>query len=343
MGRRSGPIGIVEAAYAAEATEEQWLDGMVRVAEPAISEGLGACAYVYDASRAAMQIGTFAGERLRTPKELLVGAVESVDEEYIANTWRKLSFGLGSQLVPFDEMPAARPLIEAGIRDMIAINAFDPSGIGVWLGAPLPKERGPKPGEAEQWTRVAAHIAAAFRLRRSAKGKRAPENAAAVLTSNGKIDHARDPNVADALRNDLREAALRMERARGAMRTRDPNGALDLWRTLVDARFTLLDHFERGGRRYIVAVENLPSDNGPSLLTQRERQVLAAAATGRTNKLIAYELGLSHSTVRVLLARAARKLDAATRKELVAIYLAHARATRTTSDPDTPGRDRPSR
>jgi DNA-binding NarL/FixJ family response regulator len=36
----------------------------------------------------------------------------------------------------------------------------------------------------------------------------------------------------------------------------------------------------------------------------REQQVVALATLGRTNKFIAYELGLAHSTVRVLMARA---------------------------------------
>src|SRR5262249_14956466 len=37
-------------------------------------------------------------------------------------------------------------------------------------------------------------------------------------------------------------------------------------------------------------------------LSAREQQALAAAAQGRSNKEIAYELGIAHSTVRVLLA-----------------------------------------
>ncbi len=53
-------------------------------------------------------------------------------------------------------------------------------------------------------------------------------------------------------------------------------------------------------------------------LTRREQEVLAAAARGHHNKLIAYDLGLAHSTVRVLLHRAATKLGAGSRSEAVA-------------------------
>jgi DNA-binding CsgD family transcriptional regulator len=57
-------------------------------------------------------------------------------------------------------------------------------------------------------------------------------------------------------------------------------------------------------------------------LSARERQVLASVARGRSNKEIAHELGVAHSTVRVLLARAAHKLGAQTRDELVARFVA---------------------
>lgn len=80
------------------------------------------------------------------------------------------------------------------------------------------------------------------------------------------------------------------------------------------ARVVIVDRFERGGRWFIVGVEQ----RGDAALTKRESQVVDAAIGGRSNKYIAYELGVSDSTVRVLLARAARKLGVRTRAELVA-------------------------
>lgn len=55
-------------------------------------------------------------------------------------------------------------------------------------------------------------------------------------------------------------------------------------------------------------------------LSIRERQILASAARGWSNKEIAHELGIAHSTVRVLLGRAARKLGARTRDELMSRF-----------------------
>jgi len=51
-------------------------------------------------------------------------------------------------------------------------------------------------------------------------------------------------------------------------------------------------------------------------LTPRERQVLAVRQQGHSNKSAAHELGLSSSTVRVLLARGLKKLRVRTLAEL---------------------------
>ena len=56
---------------------------------------------------------------------------------------------------------------------------------------------------------------------------------------------------------------------------------------------------------------------GLDRLTEREREVVLRAARGGANKEIAYELGLAHSTIRVFMARAASKLGAANRSELL--------------------------
>jgi DNA-binding CsgD family transcriptional regulator len=59
----------------------------------------------------------------------------------------------------------------------------------------------------------------------------------------------------------------------------------------------------------------------PEALSPRERQVLSLAAAGDTNKVIAYELGLSPSTVGVLVSRAMRKLGAPTRLAAIRTFL----------------------
>ena len=81
---------------------------------------------------------------------------------------------------------------------------------------------------------------------------------------------------------------------------------------------TLIDQFERDDRRWVLAIDNRPAPVGLAKLSEREREVVRQAILGLSNKVTAYNIGLAHSTVRVLLARAAAKLGAGSRAELVA-------------------------
>ena len=87
-------------------------------------------------------------------------------------------------------------------------------------------------------------------------------------------------------------------------------------RALATGRWVLVDYFERDGEIHILAREDA-AFHALSALTVSERAVAERAARGLHNKAIAFELGLAHSTVRVLCARAASKLGARSRRELV--------------------------
>jgi len=84
------------------------------------------------------------------------------------------------------------------------------------------------------------------------------------------------------------------------------------------AGWTVLEEYERDGFCYQVL--RRPLDGDAPRLTKREEQVLARACEGESNKSIAHDLGLSPSTVGVLLFRAAAKLGAGSRQELIAAY-----------------------
>src|SRR5262249_47364907 len=110
--------------------------------------------------------------------------------------------------------------------------------------------------------------------------------------------HARDRAATDReSRTALRDAARRIDRARGPLRRRDPDEALAIWRGLVEARWSLVDHFDSDGRRFLIVERNDPRLTRPEALSDRERQVLAYRALGHSLKLIGYELGLSIATV----------------------------------------------
>lgn len=148
----------------------------------------------------------------------------------------------------------------------------------------------------------------------------APDGTVAILKSDGRVDHAEEPARGHDAIEQLSQAIKVRTRAGGALRVSDPDEAVSEWRGLIATRWTLVDHFETGGKRYLVARRNDPPIKDISCLALRERQAVAFASLGHTNKLIAYEMGISASTVGVLLHRAAQKLGTTTRGELVARF-----------------------
>lgn len=83
------------------------------------------------------------------------------------------------------------------------------------------------------------------------------------------------------------------------------------------ARWAVIADFVSCGERYLVVRETSNARVNIRPLTAREREIVMRMAAGATPKAIAYELGLSDSTVRVLMGRARAKLGLETRAALL--------------------------
>lgn len=333
-------IGMVEAAYRLEGDETGWLRGLLNVMLPALDHGLGAYAYTFDLNDPAHPVsypvavgpdylaptvhalhansppGLLAAlngcrRPYATVNEILARAMNPGLREAVAQYPVSIA---GADPVPFSEL----------VWDCIGVNAANPDGTGVVVAAPLPRPIRIAARDRVRFGRVAAHIAAALRLRRALAGEGAGAEEA-ILAPDGACLHAEGPAKPRAAREDLRRAARAIDRARGPMR-RDEDRALGIWRALCAGRWTLLDRFESDGRRLLIARENAPAAATPRALTERERQVVALAALGHTNKLVAYCLGISPSMVAAHLRRAVDKLGVGSRLELIQTYAALAGA-----------------
>ena len=320
-------LGILEAGYAVDAAEEPWLKGLLAAAQPSLDEGLGAFAFSYNA----FQPQSFELRCLTSSGfpdvllERLPMVMAQMPTRFIENARNDRACTQAPEIDGFEDFTAvAEHLHPIGAYDVFGVNVLDPTGTGCYLGAPLPRTGDLTAARRTTWGRIAAHIAAAFRIqRRFAPGNPPGENlrrAEAILDGQGKIHHAAGPAELTSAREALRTATVAMERARTKLRESAPERAIDEWKGLVAARWSLVEHFESDGKRYILACQNDPDVTGPSLLSQREQQVLAFAALGHNSKLIAYELGISDSTVRVLMSRATAKLGARSRKEAIAAF-----------------------
>lgn len=308
MGRRRSGLAVVEAAYRAAPSDEAWLGGVLEAALPALDQGLGLFASTYQVvdGRPRFVAPIAAG----CPPELqrnLSAINEALSPEAITKVYFDATCGTASQLLGAG---SARQLLGV-VPDAIGVNARDPSGFGCAMIAPLARVDRLDARRIALWSRIAAHLVTGMRLRQG----RAPDEA--VLDADGRVLHAERPAQTDGARHLLRSAARAIDRARS--KTTDPEAAVALWRALVEGRWSLVDHHESDGRRLFIARKNDPTVRRLSALTLRERQVVAFAVLGHANKLIAYELGLSLSTVANHLASAATKLGVGSRAGLILV------------------------
>ncbi|MCC6625527.1 MAG: hypothetical protein IT385_30085 [Deltaproteobacteria bacterium] len=223
---------------------------------------------------------------------------------------------LFSELVGFALSDAPEPNLRSapardGVFDVLGVNASNPDGTGVMCAVPCP-DGVALPLARRRWlARLSAHMAAARRLvdvfARGAEPR-------AILDEGGRIAHVEG----DALRDRERLSAwvARVERTR-AGRPGANEEVLVAWDALVAGRYSMVDRFERDGRRFVLAYANPPDAPDPRGLTPRERAIAALVARGHALKLVAYELGVSVGTVTSTLSHVLAKLGLRNRTELV--------------------------
>lgn len=307
------PVALIEAAYRLDGTDASWLKGLARSAAIALGGEQGAFAFLYDAS-SGDQIDILGAEVHEFPIDFVHQFFNQPDASKDATT-AVARFMTGLQFMTVRQVGHVHPrfleiITQFGFEDVIGINARDPTGCGCFVNLP---DRAKKQSQrtVRVYHRLAAHISAGFRLRRELTGlvKRGlgvTDHAEAVLSPNGRVEHAVGAAEPRPAREALQDALVRIEAARS--RRSAPQDSVELWRALVSGRWSVVEHFERDGKRYYLAHKNDPALAPDLALTERERQVLGYAELGHSDKLIAYSLGLSRSTVATLLARARRKL-----------------------------------
>jgi DNA-binding CsgD family transcriptional regulator len=320
-------IGILEAAYALDQPDDAWLGGMLGAASPCLDEGMGVVAFLYDASDPlTLRVHQMAQVGVSAPR---LEAYFRVSEQlaaipgFLQRTYRSLLCGTMSELerIEYDWREAA---LACGVGDTLAVNGLDPSGKGCLLGVFLPEETALPSRRRQLLSYIATHLANAHRLR--TRMRVSGQNPVAELEA---TDQGFEPATSgeEHVTSALARAAGAIASARGPLRFAEDGAAVAGWQGLVQRRFTLVDAPERPhrGRRRMLAFENQPQVAGFAALTDREREVAAYLMLGHSTKVIAYELGISDSTVRVLLRRVRHKLNVDTRADLMAALRAASR------------------
>ena len=324
-------IDFAETAYDLDILNGDWLCRLMEAGAPFLDRGLGLFAIT---CRRPAQPGPLVIDQVQTrlgPSDFRERVERLTQDVDMSLLWPISHPGVPKTLseASADHEPDVFRLIMDRFpfaKDGLGFNAFDPDGRGVFVLSALPEVTRLSPRHRELFQMVAAHFAAAYRLRRALRLEAAskdgkselPHGAEAVIDpTDFHVTDAVGPAKERSALESLREAARRVDVARGKMREEDPQRALELWRALVRGRWSTIDWFDTDGRRYVIGVPNEPGLDDSRGLTDREMQVVSYVRVGLTNKMISYHLGLSQGRVSGLLSCAMHKLGLQNRAQLV--------------------------
>ena len=308
-------ISFIEAAYRIDLSTEQWLKQLAAAGSKALEPSEGTIAFTYDASDGTythVRAATIHGFSPRFAHDFFHQETSAEANQALAELFKTIR--CQSMRVMIERLGVAdtfgATLDRHGIQDMLGVNGLDPAGRGCVLFI-AQQQHVRSTRMTHLWSRLAAHASAGNRLRSRLLSDTGAvhdptQRAEAILSTNGKIEHATGLAESIEARAALRDALVRIDAARAEMS--EAERSVNLWRGLVAGRWSLVEHFERDGRRYYLAHKNDPELAPDRGLTLREKQVLGYAELGYSNKLIAYSLGLSASTVGTLLTKARRKV-----------------------------------
>lgn len=315
-GSRSDPIRLIETAYTYVLGEKEWLTMLVGASAPYdVGRGVLACTVelgaqprvrTLEASDAAAEVAGSIAAFVENVPPKLAGEMFA-PTEFVGNAeWRYRRLTSPSSAAAPDPPPALWALIAGDGRSDAIVVAFPAATTSFAPGDAFPHR------DRKILGLVGAHLGAALRLRHQA----APQ-AEAVLTPDGKVLDAQGLATSPQARQSLTEAVLRAERARGKLRRTDDEEATELWRALVDGRWSIVEVVERDGKRLLLARANTHRTPTLTDLTKGESDVVWLTAFGHAFKYIGYELGLSTSAVVRRLKSAMLKLGVSTRAELI--------------------------
>lgn len=333
----------MEAAYGLEADDAAWLLRLLRAARRELDQGLGVFGALFEVdAEERMTFGPRHGLGVERTVDALLAPLEAEAGASLAlcpHGERRL-LGSTEDLLRSRAITAAEGrarlgrMREHGIVDLRVLRIFEPAiGRGLLLAAPMPERGSTSATVLERWSRLAPHLSAGLRLRvrlrrgieiGAGEGRGLPAEPISGIVR-------RQANAREALRQAVRD----VEQVRA--KREPPARALALWRGLVAGEWSLVDHFDEAGRRYVVARRTEEDAKDPRALTLRERQVSIYLSKGQSNKLIAYELGISLSTVAHHVRSIVSKLRVGSRVELVKL-LRQLRVYRISAeaDPDEP-------
>lgn len=327
--RRGNSLAVLRAAYELTTDDREWMRAVTLALAPLLDRGLGVCGHYFDLSPD--------GRGIALDAPVLVGCMPNLFDAYMAAA----SATTLDEFADYFSGPPCKSLSESakrfdfsasrgtelvtketGVRDQLLVLAWDGPEQGCAFEAPLPRTMRFPARAAATLSRVARHVAAGRRLRRTLRrtAQGTTVDVDAVVNERGRLLHAEGDTSERANADLLARAAKRLFDERPRLEHSDPDAALRLWNALVDGRWSLVDTVDSDGKRLMLVRENRMDLTEPTALTPDERYVVALFARGHSLRLVCYELGLPAATVSERLQRALKKLGIKSRMELRRIH-----------------------
>ena len=337
-GQAASVLDVVELAYCVDLPDSIWRGQLLRSVQELVRCDLGGfiCSWERSSSGGvSVRSPILAGIAEKHADQIFAG-MANAPSAWIQGVMRSVpSLGrcvLTSEIDPHGHLAYRAAFREYGCTDGVNLIARDLDDRGFLVSVAVKTRASFTHKLRGELTKAFTHVLAALRLRARLSARRTNSiedssgDPAAIFAPEGRLMHAHGAAKMASARLALARAVQTIERARAGGFGR-PEEALSRWRGLVSARWSLVDTFERDGTRYVVARENRPDAAGPVGLTSTESLVVAYAARGLTTKETAYALGLSDSTIRVLMMRAVRRSGLKNRRALLDAWAERASPT----------------
>jgi DNA-binding CsgD family transcriptional regulator len=148
----------------------------------------------------------------------------------------------------------------------------------------------------KRWVALQRHVTAVLKLRRQLRRVEFDEEDAAWFDPDGDcLD--RGPCADAGVRQRLRHLVRARDRNRCERTQHQRVEIQDYWSNVLAGKWALLDRFDSDGKRFVIAVPIHRAGDRLRGLSKRQREVVELLGDGLSNKAIAYELGISTTSV----------------------------------------------
>ena len=254
---------ILSIIYDVEAPRRQWLRRVLLAMAPSLNRGAGIGGVLYDLSSASgFHVDALDG--VDVPEDFVAAGRQIHShpgyQSDIINTYRThVCTTFATEMAEPQMADIRRTYQDHDLKSQVMINGLDCSGKGFCVYLFTRSEPTLTTPQRSLYARLATHLASGYRLQRRMAAAE-PVRAAsleAVLEPDGAVVHAEVPAKSTQARQDLQHAVRLREELRDR-RTAETEHVIRDWRGLVSARWTLVDRYERDGKRYVLARENGP-------------------------------------------------------------------------------------